>query len=161
MLANRGLRLEEATSMVQKAVNADPANGAYLDSLGWAYYKQDKLPQAEEYLEKAVAHEGHDPTILGHLGDVYLKEGQNERAAELFERSLAAWQKALPSDFRSRQGRRDRGQAQKFEEAAGAENLASGRQTAVSSRPWPPRKVPPKRDRCACVPLRKSISACM
>ena len=44
--------------------------------------------------------EGHDdPTILGHLGDVYLEEGQNEHAAELFERSLAAWQKALPSDY--------------------------------------------------------------
>jgi tetratricopeptide (TPR) repeat protein len=99
MLANRGLRLEEATSLIQQAVDQDPNNGAFLDSLGWAYYKQNKLTEAEEYCQKAVALEGHDPTILSHLGDVYLKQGRNERAAELLERSLSEWQKALPADY--------------------------------------------------------------
>jgi tetratricopeptide (TPR) repeat protein len=99
MLANRGIRLEEATSLIQKAVDQDPNNGAFLDSLGWAYYKQNKLTEAQDYLEKAVGREGHDPTILSHLGDVYLKQGRNDRAAELLEQSLAAWQKALPADY--------------------------------------------------------------
>jgi Tfp pilus assembly protein PilF len=99
MLANRGIRLDEATTLIQQAVQQDPENGAYLDSLGWAYYKQNKLAEAEEYLQKAVEREGSDPTILSHLGDVYLKLGQNERAASLFERSLAAWQKATPADY--------------------------------------------------------------
>ena len=81
MLADRGVRLEEATAMIQRAVKQEPNNGAYLDSLGWAYYKQNKLTEAEEYLRKAVDREGHDPTILSHLGDVYVKLGQNERAA--------------------------------------------------------------------------------
>jgi tetratricopeptide (TPR) repeat protein len=99
MLANRGIRLEEATSLIQHAVDQEPNNGAYLDSLGWAYYKQNKLPEAQEYLEKAVVREGSDPTILSHLGDVYLKMGRNDRAAELLEQSLAQWQKALPADY--------------------------------------------------------------
>jgi len=99
MLANRGVRLDEATSYIQHAVDQDPNNGAYLDSLGWAYYKQNKLPEAQEYLEKAVSREGTDPTILSHLGDVYLKMGRNDRAAELFEQSLSQWQKALPADY--------------------------------------------------------------
>lgn len=99
MLANRGIRLEEATSLIQHAVDQEPNNGAYLDSLGWAYYKQNKLSEAQEYLEKAVVREGNDPTILSHLGDVYLKLGRNERAAELLEQSLAQWQKALPADY--------------------------------------------------------------
>ena len=99
MLADRGVRIEEATSMIQHALKEDPSNGAYLDSLGWAYYKQNKLAEAEEYLRKAVDRDGHDPTILSHLADVYLKLGQNERAAELFERSLAEWQRALPADY--------------------------------------------------------------
>jgi tetratricopeptide (TPR) repeat protein len=99
MLANRGIRLEEATSLIQKAVDQDPNNGAFLDSLGWAYYKRNKLTEAQDYLEKAVSREGRDPTILSHLGDVYLKEGRNDRAAELLEQSLAAWQKALPADY--------------------------------------------------------------
>ncbi|HUA01800.1 MAG TPA: tetratricopeptide repeat protein [Candidatus Aquilonibacter sp.] len=99
MLADRGLRLEEATAMVLKAVQQEPSNGAYLDSLGWAYYKQNKLAEAEEYCRKAVDRESHDPTILSHLGAVYVKLGENERATDLLERSLAEWQKALPADY--------------------------------------------------------------
>lgn len=99
MLANRGIRLEEATALIQHAVQQDPDNGAYLDSLGWAFYKQNKLSEAEEYLQKAVDRQGSDPTILSHLGNVYLKLGQNERAAGLLERSLAAWQKTSPADY--------------------------------------------------------------
>ena len=99
MLANRGIRLEEATSLIQQAVDQEPNNGAYLYSLGWAYYKQNKLPEAQQYLEKAVVREGSDPTILSHLGNVYLKMGRNDRAAELLEQSLAQWQKALPADY--------------------------------------------------------------
>jgi len=99
MLADRGVRIEEATSMIQHALKEDPSNGAYLDSLGWAYYKQNKLAEAEESLRKAVDRDGHDPTILSHLAEVYLKLGQNERAAELFERSLAEWQRVLPADY--------------------------------------------------------------
>ena len=99
MLADRGVRVEEAASLIERALKQEPNNGAYLDSLGWAYYKQNKLVEAEEYLRKAIDREGNDPTILSHLADVYLKLGQNERAAELFERSLAAWQTALPADY--------------------------------------------------------------
>jgi Tfp pilus assembly protein PilF len=99
MLADRGVRVDEATSMIQKAVKQEPNNGAYLDSLGWAYYKQNKLAEAEEYLHKAVDRESHDPTILGHLADVYVKMGQTERAAQLMERSLSEWQKAVPADY--------------------------------------------------------------
>jgi len=99
MLADRGVRLAEATAMIQKAVTQEPSNGAYLDSLGWAYYKQNKLTEAEEALRKAVDREGHDPTILGHLGDVYAKMGQTDRAAQYWERALTEWQKAIPADY--------------------------------------------------------------
>jgi Tfp pilus assembly protein PilF len=99
MLADRGLRLEEATALIQRAVTQEPVNGAYLDSLGWVYYKQNKLAEAEEYLSKAAGRQSHDPTILSHLGDVYYKLGQTQRAAETYERALAEWQKALPADY--------------------------------------------------------------
>jgi tetratricopeptide (TPR) repeat protein len=99
MLADRGVRLAEATAMIQKAVAQDPNSGAYLDSLGWAYYKQNKLSEAEETLRKAVEHDSHDPTILGHLGDVYAKMGQTDRAAQFWERAQREWQKAVPADY--------------------------------------------------------------
>ena len=99
MLADRGIRLDEAGSLIQRALKQEPNNGAYLDSLGWAYYKQNKLAEAEENIRKAINLEGNDPTILSHLGDVYLKMGRNERAAEIFEQSLAEWRKAVPADY--------------------------------------------------------------
>ncbi len=99
MLADRGVRLPEATAMIQKAVAQEPNSGAYLDSLGWAYYKQNKLSEAEETLRRAVEHDSHDPTILGHLGDVYAKMGQTDRAAQYWERAQREWQKAVPADY--------------------------------------------------------------
>jgi len=101
MLADRGVRVDEAAAMIQRALKQEPQNGAYLDSLGWAYFKQNKLAEAEDFLRRAVDREGQDPTILGHLGDVYLKLGQTERAAETYERALAEWQKALPADYQA------------------------------------------------------------
>lgn len=99
MLAERGVRLDEATGMIQKALQQEPGNSAFLDSLGWAYYKQNKLAEAEGYLKKAVDRDGHDPTILGHLGDVYLKLGQDERAEAVMERARAEWRKTPPGDY--------------------------------------------------------------
>jgi tetratricopeptide (TPR) repeat protein len=98
MLADRGIRLDEATALIQRAIAEDPNNPAYLDSLGWAYYKQNKLPEAEEWLRKALSFDGSDPTILGHMGDVYAKSGQTELAVAEYQKSLDEWHHAMPAD---------------------------------------------------------------
>ncbi len=99
MLADRGVRLDEAQSMIQKAVDQDPNSYAYLDSLGWVYYKQGKYTQAEDYLRRAIAIESDDPTVLSHLGDVYLKLGQDQQAEDALEKSAAQWRNVLPADY--------------------------------------------------------------
>jgi tetratricopeptide (TPR) repeat protein len=99
MLADRGVRLDEAQDLIQRAVDLEPFNGAYLDSLGWVYYKQNKLDDAETALRKAVEHEPHDPTIRSHLGDVYAKEGRMDQAAIEWEKSLNEWHRSLPADL--------------------------------------------------------------
>jgi len=99
MLADRGIRLEEATDLIKRALTDDPNNAAYQDSLGWAYYKQNMLDKAEELLRKAVIREGHDPTILSHLGDVYAKMGKDSLAEAQWQKSLDEWHRALPADF--------------------------------------------------------------
>src|SRR6476659_6926620 len=48
MLADRNVRLPEALDLITKALDKDPGNGAYLDSLGWVYYKLGRLREAEE-----------------------------------------------------------------------------------------------------------------
>ena len=99
MLADRGIRLDEAHDLIQRALDQEPFNGAYLDSLGWAYYKQNKLDQAELTLRKAVERESHDPTIRGHLGDVLAKQGRMELAVVEWEKSLNEWHRSLPADL--------------------------------------------------------------
>src|SRR5690349_14310158 len=53
MLADRGIKLDEALGLIKKAVDLDPSNGAYLDSLGWAYFRLGKYESAEDSLIKA------------------------------------------------------------------------------------------------------------
>lgn len=99
MLADRGVRLDEAADMLRRALDLEPANAAYLDSMGWICYKQNKLPEAESYIRKAIDHESHDPTMLSHLGDVLAKGGRTELAALEWEKSLAEWHRAVPAEF--------------------------------------------------------------
>ncbi len=98
MLGDLGQRLDEAADLVQRALKEEPYNGAYLDSMGWIYYKQNKLTEAEATLHQAVDRDSHDPTIHSHLGDVYAKLGRNELAAAEWEKSLSEWRHALPAD---------------------------------------------------------------
>jgi tetratricopeptide (TPR) repeat protein len=106
MLADRGVRLEESVGYIEKALQTDPNNGAYLDSLGWAYFKMNKLDLAELNLEKAERLISNDPTIHEHLGRVYLQEGKKRQAEEQWERALQEWPKSSSSDFDADQAAR-------------------------------------------------------
>jgi tetratricopeptide (TPR) repeat protein len=99
MLGDLGIRLDEAETLVQQALKEDPFNGAYLDSLGWIYFKENKFSASEITLRKAVERERHDATIHSHLGDLYAKTGRSELAAAEWEKSLAEWRRSLPADL--------------------------------------------------------------
>ena len=98
MLGDLGIRLDEAEALVQRALKEEPHSGAYLDSLGWIYYRENKLTEAEATLRKAVERDSHDATIRSHLADVYAKSGRTDLAAIEWEKSLAEWRRALPAD---------------------------------------------------------------
>ena len=53
MLADRNVRLPESLDLITKALELSPENGAYLDSLGWVYFRMGRLPEAEENLRRA------------------------------------------------------------------------------------------------------------
>ncbi len=83
----RGVRLPEAEAMLRKAVEIEPNNGAYLDSLGWARFKQNDPKEAAQWLEKAATLTP-DALIFDHLGDVYKSAGQLDRAVDVWKKSL-------------------------------------------------------------------------
>ena len=88
MLADRGIKLDEAVGMIEKALKTDPTNGAYLDSLGWAYFRQNKLDLAEEYLKKALRFAATDATVNDHIGDLFFKQAR-------FDEARSAWNKTV------------------------------------------------------------------
>lgn len=106
MLADRGVRLDESVRHIQKALKLEPNNGAYLDSLGWAYYKMKRYDLAEGPLEKAARLVGDDPTIHDHLGHLYLQMGKRQQAREAWERALKEWPNSLSSEFDAEQAAR-------------------------------------------------------
>lgn len=90
----RGVNLDEAIQLIKKALETDPENSAYLDSLGWAYYKEatkeGKINKLELALEKltAASQNTEDALILEHLGEVYYSLGHWEKAEELWEKAI-------------------------------------------------------------------------
>jgi tetratricopeptide (TPR) repeat protein len=98
MLADQGEKLPEALKMIQEAVDLEPQNYAYLDSLGWVYFKSGQYPQAEENLRKAIERMSTDPALHDHLGEVYEKTGNLKMAVAQWERSMTEYAHSLPAD---------------------------------------------------------------
>jgi tetratricopeptide (TPR) repeat protein len=101
MNADRGVRLEESLNYIKQAVSLEPGNGAYLDSLGWAYFRLGKYDLAEENLNKASQHMGSDPSVQEHLGDLYQKTGRLKLAAAHWERALEEWNRTVAAEVDS------------------------------------------------------------
>jgi len=87
-LIEQNLKLDEALNLIQQAVQIDPTNPSYLDSLGWANFKLGKYAEAEKNLKNAAKYDLSSATIQEHLGDVYQKLNKIDLAKK-------AWQKAL------------------------------------------------------------------
>jgi tetratricopeptide (TPR) repeat protein len=92
MWADHNMNLDEAETMIRRALESEPNNASYLDSLGWVEFRKGQFDQALEYLLRAAkAAEREDPVVFEHIGDAYLKLNRTREALE-------AWQKALALD---------------------------------------------------------------
>jgi len=91
MLAERSERLDESVTYLKKALQVEPENPSYLDSLGWAYFKSDKLDLAESNLKRAADQLKTNSVIQEHYGQVLFKLGR-------YDEAIAAWTRALAGD---------------------------------------------------------------
>jgi tetratricopeptide (TPR) repeat protein len=96
MWLDRGMHLDRAETLIRKALEMDPENGAYLDSLGWLLFKQGKYAEALKELqnaEKRLREEIPEPTpgdaeIYDHIAQTYDKMGQRDQALGYWKRAL-------------------------------------------------------------------------
>ena len=83
-----GINLKEAENFIRKAIRLRPKDGYFIDSLGWAYYRQGKYDLAVVELERAVAWIPNDPIINDHLGDALFRAGYQNEAKYQWNRAL-------------------------------------------------------------------------
>ena len=88
-LVERGERLEEALSMIELAVAAQPKAGYIIDSLGWVQYKLGYYNEAVSQLERAAELMATDPIVNDHLGDSYWAVGRKIEARFQWRRALS------------------------------------------------------------------------
>jgi tetratricopeptide (TPR) repeat protein len=92
MWADHNMNLDEAELMIRRALESEPNNASYLDSLGWVEFRKGNFDQAlNDLLRAAKTAEREDPVVFEHIGDTYLKLNRSREALE-------AWQKALALD---------------------------------------------------------------
>lgn len=88
-LVERQERLDEALEMIERAVAAQPDNGAIVDSLAWALFRLGRYDEAVAPMERAAALLPVDPVINDHLGDVYWAVGRYREANFQWRRALS------------------------------------------------------------------------
>jgi Tfp pilus assembly protein PilF len=88
-LAERGINLRNALDMAEKAIELEPGNPAYFDTIGWIYFKMKKFEKALEYIEQSLSKNPANAVVLEHLGDVLMKVDRPEDARTYYEKALA------------------------------------------------------------------------
>lgn len=90
MLADKGIKLQKAREMIEKAVQQEPKNAAYIDSLGWVLFRLGKNEEGLAQIQKAIQlTEEPDATLYEHLGDIYAALKQTDKAREAWRKSLS------------------------------------------------------------------------
>jgi len=90
--ADRNQNLEEAHRLITEALKLEPENGAYVDSLGWVYYRMGRIEEARVEIERAVAlmkkTGNEDAIIFEHLAEIFIKQNMTGKAVKMYEKSL-------------------------------------------------------------------------
>ena len=93
MFAEKGINLNEAIFLIEKALKIEPDNGYFVDSLGWVYYQKGIIDKALFELSRAIEllqkYNTDDSIIREHLGDAYYKKGNFAEAKKQWEISVS------------------------------------------------------------------------
>lgn len=120
-LVEKGIKLEEAQELIERAVKGRPNDGFITDSLGWLLYRIGKFDDAVTPMERAVELTPTDPIINDHLGDVYWMTNR-------FREAQFQWRRALSFDPEEKDAARIR---RKLE--IGLDEVLSAEEAAISN----------------------------
>lgn len=87
-LSVRGEDLEHAKELALKAIEINPENAAYLDTVGWVYFKLGDYDRAQRFIKASIDTGESSAEVLEHMGDVYEKMGDLDRAQDWWRQAL-------------------------------------------------------------------------
>jgi tetratricopeptide (TPR) repeat protein len=87
--ADKGVRLDEALDLIERAIAIQPDNGAYIDSHAWVLYRLGRLQEAEAKMREALALIDDDAVVFDHYGDILAQLGRAEEARQNWQRALS------------------------------------------------------------------------
>lgn len=90
-LSVKGEDLDRAIELAERAISFQPENAAYLDTIGWVYFKRGEYEEAREFIQRSVDTGEAGPEVYEHLGDVFEALGNMDDAVRW-------WNKALEND---------------------------------------------------------------
>ena len=88
-LVERDQNLDNALMMARKAIDLEPNNASYLDTIGWIYFKLNKTEKAKQFLKSSLEIIEDNSVVLEHLGDVLMKDKKLKEAINYYKRALA------------------------------------------------------------------------
>jgi len=87
-LAEEGRDLNKALTMISTALEKEPDNPFFLDSLAWVLYKLNRAQEALTTIQKAIAHKVKDAIIWEHYGDIAAAAGRKAEAIKAYRTAL-------------------------------------------------------------------------
>jgi len=88
--ASRGIELDKARVLTERALLRDPGNGAYLDTMGWIEFGLGRYEEALRWLKKAIKQRTGGAEVFEHIGDTYMKLGSRAKALKYYRQALDA-----------------------------------------------------------------------
>ena len=91
-LADMNKDLDFSEKCIRKALEGEPDNAAFLDSMAWVLYRKGKASEAKHWIEKAIAVSGEKAVgvLYDHAGDIYAALGDGETALKNWSLAIEA-----------------------------------------------------------------------
>ena len=87
-LVERNKDLKRALAYAKKAVELEPKNPSYLDTIGWAYFKMDDLKRAKKYIRQSIEIQDDNSVVLEHFGDILMKSNDSVNALFYYKKAF-------------------------------------------------------------------------
>ena len=84
----RDIKLDRSLKMLEEAYKANPDSFYIIDSLAWAHFKKNNLPEAARLMEKVIDIAPGEAISLDHLGDIYYAMNRKREAIHFWQQAL-------------------------------------------------------------------------